>query len=120
MSKVYVIGRVGWEYNDEVMYRGEGGGSVPTMAYKNKEVAEKACSDMNIEWLLKERLESFCFSLDELFTEEGCYAGLNILEQYGITSTDDFYGREMSKELAEQLLPYLAVVGYEITEVELV
>lgn len=119
MSKVYVIGRVGWEYNDEVMYRAEGGGSLPTQAFRDKQKAENFCKQKNIEWIVENQLADYIYSMDELFEDENVLSGCHLLEGHGINSVSDMRGLRMSFELAEKLLPYLRVVGYEVTEVEL-
>lgn len=40
MDTYYVVGEVGFEYNDEIYYRGQGGGSTPIRLFKSKEAAE--------------------------------------------------------------------------------
>lgn len=48
---VYIISKVGWEYNDENYYRPQDKGGNPVKAYRSKEKAQAECDRMNGEWL---------------------------------------------------------------------
>jgi len=47
-SKYYVLLHCGWEYNDEIFYRGESAGGYPSALYKNKKKAQDDCDIKNI------------------------------------------------------------------------
>lgn len=44
---VFVVGKIGWEYNDENYYRPESEGVTPVKAYSTKEKAQAACDKLN-------------------------------------------------------------------------
>lgn len=44
---VYILSKIGWEYNDETYYRPESEGGVPVKAYSTKEKAQAECDKLN-------------------------------------------------------------------------
>lgn len=69
-KELFVLMEVGWDYNDEVMFRTEGGGGHPTKVFDNEEAANKQCVSKNIEEF--KRLTSdgdirrYFYNLDEI------------------------------------------------------
>lgn len=51
-DKLYVICKVGYEYNDEYYFRGEGGSyEKPVKAYRDKKKAAAECDRLNAKWV---------------------------------------------------------------------
>lgn len=46
-TKVYIVSKIGWEYNDEYYYRPESEGGLPVEAYKDRSKAELRCIELN-------------------------------------------------------------------------
>jgi hypothetical protein len=44
---VYIVCKIGWEYNDETYYRPESEGGTPVLAYSTKEKAQAECDKRN-------------------------------------------------------------------------
>jgi len=49
MSKIYVVQKVGYEYNDEYYFKNDSGGGTPERAYKNLEDAREVAQQFNAE-----------------------------------------------------------------------
>ena len=51
MNKVYIITRIGWEYNDENYYRADNGGvtMLGATGYRSKINAQLACNKLNLQ-----------------------------------------------------------------------
>lgn len=45
--KIYIIQKIGYEYNDEYYDRPESDGGTPIEAYKNKKKADEVCKELN-------------------------------------------------------------------------
>ena len=48
-NKLYIVAELGYEYDDNNYYRGEGSGSIPRTAYRTEEKARKVCDELNLE-----------------------------------------------------------------------
>jgi len=44
---VYILSKIGWEYNDETYYRPESEGGTPVMAYSTEAKAQAECDKHN-------------------------------------------------------------------------
>lgn len=44
---VYILSKIGWEYNDETYYRSEHEGGTPMLAYSTREKAQAECDRRN-------------------------------------------------------------------------
>lgn len=55
---VYIISKIGWEYNDENYYRPESEGGMPVKAYNTQEKAQAECDKLNAP-LLEEPDEDY-------------------------------------------------------------
>lgn len=44
---VYILSKIGWEYNDETYYRPESEGGTPVFAFTTEEKAQKECDKRN-------------------------------------------------------------------------
>lgn len=60
----YVLGEIGWEYNDEFSYRPESGGSNACAVYLDKQKADDEAERLNINHIHGENLA--CYSGDGL------------------------------------------------------
>lgn len=54
MSSVYIVAEIGWEYNDEYMYRPDSEGVMPSRAFSTIEKAVEACNKANAKRYLEE------------------------------------------------------------------
>jgi hypothetical protein len=68
-NKVYIVMEIGYEYNDEYMYRPESEGGLPRKTFHEKELAEKYKLELEIEKFRNENLDYFEFSREYLFDE---------------------------------------------------
>jgi siderophore synthetase component len=55
---VYVVSKIGWEYNDENYYRPESEGGLPVLVFSTKEKAQAECDKRNAP-LLKEDADEY-------------------------------------------------------------
>jgi hypothetical protein len=88
MSKLYVIGKVGFEYNDEIYARPEGDEVKPISAYRSQETAKKTAAAANLaelKELLKPKyshdgLGMYGYNLVEIINEHNFGKVCKILE----------------------------------------
>ena len=74
MNTVYVLMEEGWDYNDEVYFRSDGGGGHPSCFFGSQEEADKECQTRNIKsfrelWQSGE-IREYCYGIDELLPYE--------------------------------------------------
>jgi hypothetical protein len=91
----FVVTEIGWEYNDEVYYRGEAGGGKAVTIYRDRAKAQAEADRLNFAEILKQEENLMCFgySVDEIFAntdtaqvilERNGYEGPNVTElEYG-------------------------------------
>lgn len=48
-NKLYIVGELGYEYDDNNYYRGEGSGSYPRTAYRTEKKAREVCEELNLQ-----------------------------------------------------------------------
>ncbi len=129
MSKLYLIGKVGYEYNDEIYHRpyNTKGLVEPDILYKDEDKAERICMERNIDELKREDLHGYGYEADDVFL----YSPLSRLaKKYNIDLVDDEmeHQEQVFKKLLrvvdEEDLPVLIdtckIKFYEVYEVELV
>ena len=81
-TTVYILSRIGWEYNDEVYFRPESEGGTPIAAYGTKERAQAECDKRNAP-LLKRQSDGYM--RDARNGEEGNeYGCVPITEDYEV------------------------------------
>lgn len=84
MSKVYIIQKVDWMYNDEYHYPNDGG--TPVQAYKKKSKATQECQRLNLKKARDIGLGSyFCEDVGNMFEE----INDDLLERMGLLRTHD-------------------------------
>jgi hypothetical protein len=49
MSELYVLMEAGWDYNDEIQFRPDGGGGHPKKVFSSKDKAQKECDNLNVK-----------------------------------------------------------------------
>lgn len=57
---VYILTKIGWEYNDENYYRPESEGCIPVKAYSTKEKAQAECDKLNAPLLKNTPQDGYC------------------------------------------------------------
>jgi len=75
MDTVYVLMHEGWDYNDEVFFRSEGGGGTPESFFTDEAKANAECDKRNIKdfkslWETGE-VRQYCYGIDELLPYDG-------------------------------------------------
>lgn len=81
---VYIVSKIGWEYNDEVYYRPESEGGTPVNAYSTQEKAQKACDKLNAPLVARANTEDY-YLRDAQDGEEGNeYGCVPITEDYEV------------------------------------
>lgn len=135
---VYIVTRIGWEYNDENYFRAEAGGTDLTdmKAYRSYTNAKKFCDDKNLEAFKKfasdiGNYENYHDTLDELVNptlEQDFYATCKFLGIDPKTSVEHFWGepdtegthfKDLTDEQLKAIIPFLTFAFYEVDEVEI-
>jgi hypothetical protein len=82
---VYILSKIGWEYNDETYYRPESEGGTPVKAYSTKEKAQAECDKLNAPLLKYNPQDGYCRNArqdeEEQEDEYGC---VPITEDYEV------------------------------------
>lgn len=81
MDKLYVVGKIGYEYNDEIYYKGGSGGIEPVTVYTSKERATAEAQKANLEQFLKEDFMAYCYDVEDIFNDIN--SAQKLLEKYG-------------------------------------
>ena len=138
MTKVYIVTRVGWEYNDENYFRADAGGTDLTdfRAYRSYDKAKKFCDDKNLE-AFKEfaddigNYKDYNDTLDEMINPLKEFDFLNVCEVMNIdpkTSVAHVWGdpdvegnhfKDLTDAQLKAIIPLLVITFYEISEAEI-
>lgn len=138
MTKVYIITRVGWEYNDESYFRADAGGTDITgfRAYRSYDNAKKFCDDKNLE-AFKEfagdigNYEDYHDTLDEMINPDLTSEFYNVCKSHNIdpkTSVVHIWGlpdvegphfKDLTDTQLRAIIPLLEITFYEISEAEI-
>lgn len=122
MKRIYVVGEIGWEYNDETYYRSHYNQSIPKGAFTHLSEAEDYCDRKNLEFLRSINLEYYGYHVDEIFSDLD--KASELCGKYGISLDDAFRDgcllQQLTDDQIRELMPYLEVKLYEVTEVQLV
>lgn len=118
MRKIYIVSEIGWEYNDEKLYRPNIGGVIPKNAFLTKKAAQEVCDKKNLSFLKSINLADYLYGLDELVDPNYYY----IIDEMLGKNWEDVYSPDdlpLSDSQWMQLLPYITVKLYEVYDVEL-
>jgi hypothetical protein len=112
--KVFIIQKVGWEYNDEYYYRAESEGGKPQKAFKDRAAAEAECLKLNLKAFDDHQGYLGCY-VPEFYEVE------DQLKQAGCTIKDwDFDPPPNADDSTKlKIMTILNAVFYEIVPVEL-
>ena len=125
MSTIYVVGKVGFQYNDEIYFRGEVVGVTPQVAFRSKEKAEEVALEKNIQTLKEisgddwyNGLNAYCYDYEEIFSD--ARELYQLLNSKGIDE-DDIPWNQFIESLTEdefkQFYDNLELRFYEVHEV---
>jgi hypothetical protein len=123
-NKVYVVGVIGWEYNDQNYYRGDYKTSTPKAVYRRLKNAQDFCDEQNIKFLRSISAREYSCEFSDLFSYGAEAQGRKLLELFD-PNAEDYYNDDgnmferLTDEQIKNLLPYLDIKMYEITEVEI-
>jgi len=82
---IYIVSKIGWEYNDEVYYRPESEGGTPVNAYSTRAKAQEQCDKLNAPLL--EGKQSDYYLREAQDGEEGDeYGCVPITENYEVVA----------------------------------
>jgi len=85
MSTVYIVSKIGWEYNDEIYYRPESEGGTPVKAYSTKEKAQRECDRLNAPLLKNDPADGYVRDANSDETDrEDEYGCVPITEDYEV------------------------------------
>ena len=68
-GKAYILGRVGYEYNDEIYYSNESGGSIPESIFLSKRLAEEARDREEMLAFRNTAITQYCYDADDVFCD---------------------------------------------------
>ena len=138
MTKVYIVTRVGWEYNDENYLRAETGGTDLTdmKAFRSYHNAKDFCDAKNLEAFKKfasdiGSYEEFHETLEEMINptlEEDFQYVCKVHNIDPKTSVEHFWGEPdadfhhfstLTDEQLKAVIPFLTFANYEVSEVEI-
>lgn len=116
MSTMYVLVRIGYEYNDEIYYNRGGSGGEPVKVFHDKKLAHLYCQKKNIDELKKEEIGHYCYSLDEI--DNGGME--DFLKSVGVDISDswDISLRGLTDEQLEKVYELTSLRFYDVIEVD--
>jgi hypothetical protein len=88
---VYIVSKIGWEYNDENYYRPESEGGMPVKAYSTREKAQAEVDKLNAP-LLKNTDDDY-YKREATYEDEKTgkvdeYGLVNITEDYEVIAVE--------------------------------
>lgn len=83
---MYVLVRIGFEYNDEIYYNQGGSDGEPVKVFRDKELADLYCRQKNLEQMKNEDLGRYCYGLDEI--DAG--GMVNFLDNLGVNTSSSW------------------------------
>jgi len=124
-AEVYIISKIGWEYNDETYYRPESEAGYPEMAFTIRELAIETCDEMNLKAFGENLIGEDLYSYNEIISEdllEQLSLDFNISElggngDYHIPSDN---WEKLSKEDKFKLMREIGIDFFEVIKVSLV
>lgn len=128
MEKLFVVSKVGFEYNDEIYHQTECTALNPVMAYHSKEAANAEAMRLNIAELRKVELYEYGYGVDEMFSyrdRDSRYTVVQILSKYDDACDDDLESfdaaiKAASDEDLTQVVGLLRMKFFEVTEINVV
>ena len=83
---VFILSKIGWEYNDETYYRPESEGVTPLRAYSTKEKAQAECDKLNAPLLKKNSDDGYLREARRHEEGQDRYGCVPITEDYEVVS----------------------------------
>jgi hypothetical protein len=130
---LYMVGAVGYEYNDEIYYRGENDAVTPVMLYTSLEKAEAEAVRLTLSDLRTTELNQYAWCIEDIILDTKAHkrAVEDLMEKYspgwevkayeGYEEMESMGGiiQQMSDSDLSELLSHLTIKFYEVHEVEL-
>jgi len=130
-EKLYMVGAIGYEYNDEVFYRGESESVTPVILYRSVEKAEAEAARLTLSDLRDADLSDYAWGVEDLVRDTKVHkrALEDLMEKYSpgweISSCEghdslnelSLFIKQMSDEDVLAFLSHLTIKFYEVHEV---
>ena len=118
--KIWIVSRLGWEYDDSRYYRPESDGSQPVAAFTFPELASQVCNEKNVA-----EMRCLCSELNDYFdrwemdlqSEEST----KFLEDNFLDENFEFTKpvSEISDEILLRVMDFANISFFEVIEVDL-
>lgn len=128
MSKVYIVSRIAFEYNDEVYHAPYNGESViPQIAFDTKEEATAECLKLNTESYRGLTPGYYCYSIDDIINcdlaeIDGKVAKILNIEPEKVDFTSGWsqfeFPKDITDEQTQKLMKIFDLQFYTVNEVE--
>ena len=122
---LYVVCKIGYEYNDEIYYAPETDTAVPVKAYRSKEKADAEANKLNLKEFRDIEIEGYSYDLEGLFPTD-YIRGKSIINvdisEYDFHDKEDvaeFIAKANDEELTK-LVALMDIKFYEVREIKLV
>lgn len=122
-AKIWVVSRIGWEYDDSRYYKPESEGSYPVAALTLEELANEICKEKNASELrslgsrgLSDYIDSYDYRVDFDDEENKKFFNSHYLDEeleFIIPMS------EISNETLLEVISYFGINFYEVIEVDL-
>jgi hypothetical protein len=130
-EKLYMVGAIGYEYNDEVFYRGESESVTPVILYRSVEKAEAEAARLTLSDLRDAELSDYAWCVEDLVRDTKVHkrALEDLMEKYSpgweISSCEGHDGLSELSSVIKQMpdadvlafLSHLTIKFYEVHEV---
>lgn len=116
MSKMYVLVRINFEYNDEIYYNHGGSNGEPVKVFHDKNLAELYCRQKNLQQMKKEDIGHYCYGLEDI---DGGRL-INILEDIGVDTSSSWEMNlsHLTDEQWDRLYNATTLRFYDVVEVD--
>jgi hypothetical protein len=120
-AKIWIVSRLGWEYDDSCYYRPESDGSQPVAAFTFPELARQICNEKNIAEVRSLGTSGFSDYVDRWDMDLQSEGSTKFLEDNFLDENFEFIRpvSEISDEILLRVMDFANISFFEVIEVDL-
>ncbi len=120
-AKIWIVSRLGWEYDDSRYYRPESDGSQPVAAFTFPELARQICDEKNVAEIRSLGTKGLSDYVERWSTEVESEESIKFLEDNFLDQDFEFTKpiSEVSDEVILRVINFVSISFFEVIEVDL-
>jgi hypothetical protein len=120
-AKIWIVSRLGWEYDDSRYYRPESDGSQPVAAFTFPELARQICDEKNVAEIRSLGTKGLSDYVNRWSMEVESEESIKFLEDNFLDQDFEFTKpiSEVSDEVILRVINFVSISFFEVIEVDL-